>query len=89
MKNRLLQNILAVFIPVWSLGSTNLSAQQENSSPEPVNITTTYTTEVVNINKVKTLIIEIESNTELDKVIRTKLLSFFHCQLNAQSKILT
>jgi len=74
MKAMYRQKILAVFIIVWSLGSMNLSAQQESSSPGPVDIASTYTTEVLNIHKVKTLIKEIENNKELDEAVRTKLL---------------
>ena len=56
------QKILAAFILVWSLGSTNLFAQQESPSTEPFNIGSTFTPEVLSIHEVKTLITEIESN---------------------------
>jgi Small-conductance mechanosensitive channel len=81
MKIMYRQNILAVFILVWSLGSIDLSAQQVSISSEPVDITSTYTTEVLNIQKVKTLITETEGKTELDETLRTKLLEQYRAAL--------
>ena len=59
----------------------DLSAKQVSPSPEPVDITSTYTTEVLNIHKVKTLITETEGKTELDETLRTKLLEQYRAAL--------
>lgn len=59
----------------------NLSAQQVSPSPAPVDIASTYATEVLNIHKVKTLITEIEGKKELDEAVRTQLLEQYRAAL--------
>ncbi len=59
----------------------NLSAQQLSPSPGSFDIASSYTTEVLNIHKVKTLITETEGKTEFDEALRTKLLEQYRAAL--------
>ncbi len=78
MKNFYQKNIPAVFILLWCLGNTNLIAQQESPPPETTQITVTgTTTEISDIDKVRTLINNTENNKELDETVRAKLLELY------------
>ncbi|MBC8551333.1 MAG: mechanosensitive ion channel [Candidatus Brocadiales bacterium] len=59
----------------------DLSAKQVSPSPEQIDIVSTYTTEALNIHKVKTLITEIEGKKELDEAVRTQLLEQYRAAL--------
>ncbi len=93
MKKNIHQLILLTFLIAIELscGNSSLEAQQKSPSSEPVDISTSHTTEELSIHKVKTLITEVEGNKELEETIRTKLLNqyraaLYHLALSEQHK---
>ncbi|NOG84732.1 MAG: mechanosensitive ion channel [Planctomycetes bacterium] len=92
MKKRYLQHIVVTFILALGMGGLNLYAQQSNSSSEQTHVALPSNTEGVSINKIRTLMVEIEGNMELNEDVRKKLLkqykdSLYQLALSKQQKI--